>query len=712
MLAGTILTLVLSQGCDPHVVLSLFPWGWALGAAGAAPFFLLSATGMAPPKIRAAQSLDDAGLPTAFTLSYGEETVSLDNGKPWARVDFFKWVARGLIEGPQGFHIHPNGDIDINGKDIKLSDPRGTDKLEKEINKRHDLPVSAPMAEPLAPPSPPPVATSNKPEFKVHLDPLGHILVVCVHGSERIETGLRGLDHLIERGLITKPRHFHLDPLSRHVELDEAVFPSDEAGARALEAALNAKYAPEMHDDTELPVQITENQASATGFDIHFAAVLRGARHELHEHLTQHSLDILQDSAHCQILHPGSVLRLSPPYLLARRKGGVAGETRIPELPDLQYRAASCAQLQDFLNHPRLRLNARAAAADSAASSGQPLQKIESMRVVLNPQNKMFLWIECAATGSKEPTGKAFTHRNIAEWQHSGVFDENYDVILSFDNRNLSVIQKLTKTEERITVDHSSPEADLLRAGTMLTGALSGKASAPLSAVVSTSSAFEPANLALAQTQAPSAGATLPQPADPALAQNAEPLVPEEPVAVELEVSAPWLTVFDRIDNEKAHLEIFARLVDLHGSGLQDAELSLDRVFSKRRFQILSFSHVAVTNALELRSAQFHGFYLSHINEHKTMLVYANAGRHVEWAPDKCLLQPAVSEDPRSFEGKALLGLAIHADGTFGFVVSPECKRWATPNESHYREARAAFLTPPELAAEAEAYSIVWPALE
>ena len=671
-----------------------------------------SASPESSPRIRAGHSLDGEGRPAAFTLSYRDEIVVLDNCKPWSKADSFKWVTRGVIEGPQGFHIHPNGDIDLNGKDFRLSDPRSVAKLEQEINKRHDLPV--PPAPPRAPSTPAPSSSvSPKLEFKVHLDHVGAVQIVCTHGAERIETGIRGLGHLVERGLLVKPRQFHLDPLAAFIEIDGVTFRCDANGARELESVLNTKYRAEARDDSKTPVLVTENAASGTGYDLRFATVAHGALREVHEHLAQSSLDLLQDEAHCSILQPGTVLRLSPPYLLARRKGTSAGEVRIPNLPDLQYRAATCEQVQAFLNHPLIRRSAETTTQSVASAP----EKIAAMRVVPNPHNAMFFWIECLTASGQPSEGKAWTHRNLADWQHSGVFDDAFDVALSFDNRELSVLEKATKAEERVTLDHKSPKANLEQASALLTKALGKPArlttspetadakpgsppSAPPSSPGSTGQASS------AKVERPTVTAVEPSTA-PAVEPPTAPA--EEPPLSEPEIAAPWLSVFDQVDPQKTHLEVFARLVELHGSGTQDIQLSLERVFANRRFEVLSFSHASVQSVFELRSEKFHGFYLCHINEHKTLFVYANAGRHIEWAPDKCLLQAAVSEDEHGFDGKALLGLAIHTDGTFGFVVTPECKRWTSSHAPHYREARAVFLSPSDLAAAAEDYSMVWP---
>src|SRR5262245_61919135 len=89
------------------------------------------------PRVKADKHTDAEGNAKVFTLSLGEETVTLDPGKPWIHVDRYKWVTRGLIEAPQSFHVLPDGTAEINGEKIRLSDPDGGVRLESEINKHH-----------------------------------------------------------------------------------------------------------------------------------------------------------------------------------------------------------------------------------------------------------------------------------------------------------------------------------------------------------------------------------------------------------------------------------------------------------------------------------------------------------------------------------------------------------------------------------------------
>src|SRR6266581_4335423 len=103
------------------------------------------------PRVKADKHNDAEGNAKLFTLSLGEETVTLDPSKPWIHVDRYKWVTRGLIEAPQSFHVLPDGTVEINGEKIRLSDPEGIGKLEFEINKHHTSVVA--HKSPQAPPT-------------------------------------------------------------------------------------------------------------------------------------------------------------------------------------------------------------------------------------------------------------------------------------------------------------------------------------------------------------------------------------------------------------------------------------------------------------------------------------------------------------------------------------------------------------------------------
>ncbi|MBI2948117.1 MAG: hypothetical protein HYY23_10740 [Verrucomicrobia bacterium] len=446
-------------------------------------------------KITAGKQHDAEGHPKVFTLTLGTETVTLDPGKTWIKADVFKWVTRGLIEEPQSFHVLADGTVDVNGEKVGLLDPAGIARLEHEMNKRHAAPAAfkaQAAASPRAAAAAAQAPRSDRVQFKVRVDHLGHLMVECRRGSDRGETGLRGLPSLIQNGLMLKPKNLHVDPLLRAVEIDGTRFECDGTGAQQLEQALNAHYAPKLQSEADSAVEIKENPAASTGFDIRFVTLRAGARFEIKGHLSQDNLDILQDPNRCELLKPGIVLRLSPPFLLIRHRRHDGSEERMPEFPDVQYRHIAAHQLQKLLNHPLIRRTTGTAALETASETEQP-KEIVAMGLERNPHNKSLLWLKCLMTqGGAE--GKAFTHHNVVDLQHRGVFRSEFDVSLSLDHRTLGILNKLTNQEDKITVDSSSSDEDLAKASQLLTAALKPPSAKPSEARAESKSAPEPQN--------------------------------------------------------------------------------------------------------------------------------------------------------------------------------------------------------------------------
>jgi hypothetical protein len=308
--------------------------------------------------VRADRLCDAEGRARGFRLTLGDETITLDPGKPWVKADSYKWVTRGLIEPPQSYHVLPDGTVEVNGEKITPEEPKAVERLEHEFNKRHAPGVEIGGFPAVKPSAPSPTASappSDHVQFTVRLDHLGHLVVGCATRTERLESGLRGLAALIQNGLMLRPESWHVDAMQRSVEIDGQRFECTEAGARSLQELLNTRYAPTLKNAGGRQVEITANPASATGFDIQFAMLQAGGRVAVKGHLAQDKLDILQDSAHCDLLKHGTLLKLSPPNLLIRRRRPDGGEEPIPGLPDLAYRRATAAELQQLLNHPLIR---------------------------------------------------------------------------------------------------------------------------------------------------------------------------------------------------------------------------------------------------------------------------------------------------------------------------------------------------------------------
>lgn len=690
---------------------------------------------------------DPEGTPRAFTLTLAEQTVVLRSGTSWLKTDEYKWVTRGLIEAPQSFQVEPNGTVDINGEKIALDDPEGAAKLEHELNKHHAVAPKKRAAPKTS--AAQTVSGPRAPHFDVKLDQFGHLVVVCTRGAERVETGLRGLPSLVQNRLMLAPQQCHVDPLHRGIELDGTFYEATQDGARQLAEILNTRYAPSPEDDQDTAIEIKENPAAATGFDIHFVTVVSGARFEVKGHLSQEKLDLLQDSAKCDLLQPGIILRLTPPHMLFRRRRPDGGEEHIPELPDIQYRRISAPELQRIFNHPMIRRGGESAA-DAALHSHEQDDDPVELRVTRNPQNKKVLWLETSTAAGGAPAGRAFTHHNIADLQEAGVFLPHLDVSLSLDHRVLSILNKETRLDDKLTLDTQSPDSTLDEAGRMLTAALkpprpraptrppatppatpapepsspplcpvaSAPAPAPPPARPAPSTAPAPVTPEIAAppqsavspkhaeppAPPPIAKATAPPPQPPAPPPPAKP--PAEPGP---DVDPSFLALFEGTSPVAVNLSVFNRLTALLGMPVQDILLTLPRAFADRRFQVLSFSHPEINTILDLRSESFYGFYLTHVSEQKVLLVYACKGRHIEWGPDRCLLQPGVSAESNEYKHSALLGLAQDADSQFAFIVTPAYRDWAQAFAPTYRDVCARFVTPRDIALEPDRFTPIWP---
>lgn len=737
--------------------------GIAAGVVAASAIAAIAAEGTREKRIVVSRLRSLEGGPISFTLSCGSETVPLEAGNSWASVDACKWVARGIVEAPQSFRVLPDGSVEINGIKIDLDDPNGEARLEQEINRHNPIPVGHPAPNVPEKTSEMPrkngSKTSKKVRFKVKLDSFGHVMVECTRGLEHVVTGVRGLQSLIQNGLMLPPKRLHVDPLQRSVEIDDFRIECNEAGTHQLEDALNDHYAPTVRPEDENEIDVIENSAASTGFDLRFTTTRAGIPLEEKGHLSQELLDVLQDSTRCDLLKPGIILRLSPPNLIIRRRRPDGREEKFTELPEVEYLKVTTVQLRQILNHPLIRKNARSPGkkGDSVKSNKAP--EIVKIRVTRNPQNNALLWMECETRKGGTPEIRALTHHNVADFQHKGIFAPQLDVSLSLDNGTLSILNKQTQRDEVIKVDCQSPDAELTKAGGMLTAALATTVSKSKNKTAGTNG-FGPSSNATCQTkddpkdrQAPIAprtseeispnsklsqesqasqpnqrpSASAPEPANTPAADEAADAIRKanEPSSISSSsdhsaedqiataqapsLDATILALFEKTDPIQVNSNLFLQLGRLLELPAQDKRLSLAHVFENRRFEIISPTHVNVTSVMELRSAEFAGFYLSHNNENKIILVYACQGKHLEWGPDKCELQSSPSAEPEEFIGSGLLGAACKPDGQLAFVVSPTYKDWAKSRGKIFEDVQAHLVTANEVAAAPSEYTLIWP---
>ncbi len=555
---------------------------------------------------------DIEGRARCFTAAHKTETVTFEPGRTWTQVDHHKWVMRGLIEEPQSFSVRPDGTVLMNGETYAPNDPAAAEALSEQLNRRHgpganhpDTPAAS--ATPSAPPS-------NRVEFRVHIDALGHLLVNARRRSERAETGVRGLLHLAKDGWLISPRQFHVDPLQRYVEMDGRRFDCDAHGARELEQCLNQEYAPSIASPNGVAIEIRENAAAATGFDIHFSTVRAGTRFEIKGHLDQAKLDILQDHDRCDILRPDILLRLSPPFLYIRRRRPDGGEERLPQMSDFKYRGMTSTELQRIFNHPLLRIGLPTTPEPEPAA---PVPLVPAPAAMSTPRRQ---------------------------------------------------------------VPEVIPNVGL---------------PAPPPAPIPADSVEKP----LQRPAPPRAGADPSSAADPPLPAAAPALAPSSDVD----------RLFADIGADRVHRGIFQAVRDRKELTVQDARLSLPRVFENRRFEILNFAGAEISSVLELRGAEFHGFYLSHIGPSRTDLVYASRGTHIEWTPQLSSVQAGRETDPAEFRGAGLRGLAEDRDGRLVFLVTTEYRKWVRTHERACLEAGARFLSPEEWVVESGKPILLWP---
>ena len=60
-------------------------------------------------KVKVGLLKDAEGRASRYTLTLGEETITLEPGRAWIQADAYKWVTRGLLEEPQSYHVAADG---------------------------------------------------------------------------------------------------------------------------------------------------------------------------------------------------------------------------------------------------------------------------------------------------------------------------------------------------------------------------------------------------------------------------------------------------------------------------------------------------------------------------------------------------------------------------------------------------------------------------
>lgn len=176
-----------------------------------------------------------------------------------------------------------------------------------------------------------------------------------------------------------------------------------------------------------------------------------------------------------------------------------------------------------------------------------------------------------------------------------------------------------------------------------------------------------------------------------------------------LEPDPPEMAWFQETDGLRVNDEIFRRLGPFFCLPVRSVRLSLPHVFENRLFEVISFEDQEVVTLFDLRGEEFYGFYRAHLNEYNFVLVYACKGLHVEFGPQRCLVELSLGAEPHEFKDSALLGFAQNADHHEIFIVTPAFKTWVKPHERACEAAFAHFVTPREFAVARDKYHLVWP---
>jgi hypothetical protein len=329
-----------------------------------------------------------------FTMTLGGETINLLPLRNWGQLDVYKWRARGKVpETPAGLEITFDH-IKVASEVVSTKDPDRVAKLQKLLNewlafarKTAELALQKARPQQASVKTEASVQPANLlPSFRVEVDKEEQVHIRCVQGKETlvmIGLNLPGLNSLINQGLMHKPHSLQVGALHDWVELDGNLFSFEKGNndARKLEQALNERYLCTAALGQGKEVVVFANAASATGFDIQFAAKVGGVSDNRRRPLNDESLGLLQTPERCGLLPKELVVKLSPPNLIFKRKTTDGGESYLDEGPDtvvtvvgddgevkyidlskpVNYLRLTSMDLTAVFNHPAINQHAKAA---------------------------------------------------------------------------------------------------------------------------------------------------------------------------------------------------------------------------------------------------------------------------------------------------------------------------------------------------------------
>jgi hypothetical protein len=340
-----------------------------------------------------------------YTVTLAGQTIELLPLKTWHQLDRYKWTVQGKLPGePAGLEIAPDR-VRIMGGTVALNDPAGCLKLEQLFDEwlrleretvalaRNKARGQGPAAAHAATAQP----GTQRLRFQVELDKRGQVHIHCMQGRDLLlSVGLSaaGINSLHQQGLMRRPRTLATGALHDWVELDGELcsFTKGRNDAARLEQLLNERYLPEAAGAQGKQVLVFMNSASSSGFDIQFPVTVAGVVDNHRHHLNDRSLELLQDSEHCGLLHKDVLVRLIPPNLVFKKKTPDGGEQYLPWLPEntvtvtddqgqkrtlalsqpLNLLRLSPAELNAVFNHPAINRHTGTAPAAAATAASAP----------------------------------------------------------------------------------------------------------------------------------------------------------------------------------------------------------------------------------------------------------------------------------------------------------------------------------------------------
>jgi hypothetical protein len=257
-------------------------------------------------------------------------------------------------------------------------------------------------------------SASDAIHFHVQVDLRGQVHIHCLEGKKTLATvgfTVAGFNSLQEQGLMRKPKALSIGALHDWVEIDGELcsFEKGRNEAARLEQLLNERYLPEANLGHGKSVTFFYNVASATGFDIQFPCRVEGTLASHRYHLSQESLDLLQDPDHCGLLHKEIMVKLMPPDLVFKKKTHDGGEEYLLRSPDneveltdvfgsrktlplsdpLSLMHLTPAELAAIFNHPAINRYAKAATMTSRpVSASEPRPQPVATSSIPLPESK------------------------------------------------------------------------------------------------------------------------------------------------------------------------------------------------------------------------------------------------------------------------------------------------------------------------------------